>query len=67
MTVALHPGRYLIGEDKRTIYLSFMGTKQRRDLVTNAAVLQEPVWQEDLENEPLRKQGVSDCEHRLSI
>lgn len=28
--------------------MAFMGTKQRRDLVTNAQVLQEPIWPEDL-------------------
>ena len=36
--------RYLVADDKDTLYVSFMGTKQRRDLVTNAAVLQEPLW-----------------------
>ena len=33
-----------MANDKDTLYISFMGTKQRRDLVTNAAVLQEPLW-----------------------
>lgn len=36
--------RYMLADDKDTLYVSFMGTKQRRDLVTNAAVLQEPIW-----------------------
>lgn len=26
--------------------MAFMGTKQRRDLVANANILQEPVWPE---------------------
>ena len=34
----------MLADDKDTLYVSFMGTKQRRDLVTNAAVLQEPLW-----------------------
>lgn len=37
-------GRYLLAEDEDTIYVAFMGTKQRRDLVVNAAVLQEPFF-----------------------
>lgn len=28
------------------MYVAFMGTKQARDLVTDAAVLHEPVWAE---------------------
>ena len=36
--------RYMIASDKDTMYVSFMGTKQRRDLAANAAVLQEPLW-----------------------
>lgn len=27
--------------------MAFMGTKQRRDLVANAQVIQDPVWPED--------------------
>ena len=41
-------GRRLLGEADGALYMAFMGTKQRRDLVTNAQVLQEPVWPEDL-------------------
>ena len=37
-----------MADDKDTLYVSFMGTKQRRDLVTNAAVLQEPLWPDAL-------------------
>ena len=40
--------RCLLGEADGALYMAFMGTKQRRDLVTNAQVLQEAVWPEDL-------------------
>ena len=40
--------RCLLGEADGALYMAFMGTKQRRDLVTNAQVLQEPIWPEDL-------------------
>jgi len=33
-----------MGEDESTVYVAFMGTKQRRDLVANAAVLQVLLW-----------------------
>lgn len=41
-------GRCLLGEADGALYMAFMGTKQRRDLVTNAQVLQEPIWPEDV-------------------
>ena len=44
--------RCLLGEADGALYMAFMGTKQRRDLVTNAQVLQEPIWPEDLTSEP---------------
>ena len=44
----LSAGRCLLGEADGALYMAFMGTKQRRDLVTNAQVLQEPLWPEDL-------------------
>lgn len=50
--------RYLLADDSDTLYVSFMGTKQRRDLVTNAAVLQEPLWP-DIATEAERKSEVS--------
>lgn len=34
----------MLAEDDDTLYVAFMGTKQRRDLVANAAVLQVPLW-----------------------
>lgn len=34
----------MLAEDQDTIYVAFMGTKQRRDLVTNAAILQVLLW-----------------------
>ena len=40
--------RCLLGEADGALYMAFMGTKQRRDLVTNAQVLQEPIWPEDV-------------------
>ena len=45
-------GRCLLGEADGALYMAFMGTKQRRDLVTNAQVLQEPIWPEDLMSHP---------------
>ncbi|CAL8465334.1 g4869 [Coccomyxa elongata] len=39
--------RSVIGEADGALYVAFMGTKQRRDLVANAQVIQEPVWPED--------------------
>ena len=36
--------RYMLAEDETTVYVAFIGTKQRRDLVTNAAVLQVLLW-----------------------
>ena len=43
--------RCLLGEADGALYMAFMGTKQRRDLVTNAQVLQEPIWSEELTSE----------------
>ena len=37
----------MIGEGEGALYVAFMGTKQRRDLVANAQVIQDPVWPED--------------------
>eukprot|EP00884_Botryococcus_braunii_P014665 jgi/Botrbrau1/2319/Bobra.39_1s0008.1 len=42
--------RYLLAEGEGRMYVAFMGTKQRRDLVTNANILQEPVWPELVES-----------------
>lgn len=36
-----------MGETDGVLYVAFMGTKQRRDLVANAQVIQDPVWPED--------------------
>ena len=36
--------RYVLSESKDTLYVAFMGTKQRRDLIANASFIQEPVW-----------------------
>ena len=33
--------------------VTFMGTKQRRDLLTNANLILEPVWPEDVTAGPL--------------
>lgn len=40
----------MLAEDDDTIYVAFMGTKQRRDLVANAAVLQVPLWPKEKGN-----------------
>lgn len=49
LTCACGCFRYLIAEGEGRMYVAFMGTKQRRDLVTNANILQEPVWPELVE------------------
>ena len=36
----------MLAEDEDTLYVAFIGTKQRRDLVANAAVLQVLFWPE---------------------
>ncbi|KAK9839062.1 hypothetical protein WJX74_008663 [Apatococcus lobatus] len=36
--------RYLLAESDTTLYVAFMGTKQRRDLVANSRLTQRPVW-----------------------
>ena len=38
--------RYMLGESSDTLYCAFMGTKFRRDLVTNANVPLVPLWAE---------------------
>lgn len=38
--------RYLVAEGESTVYVALMGTKVKRDLVTNAAILQELLWKE---------------------
>ena len=41
--------RYLLAESADTLYVAFMGTKFRRDLVTNANVFMEPIWPDELD------------------
>jgi hypothetical protein len=41
---ALCTCRYSVAEGENKLYVAFMGTKQRRDLVANANILQEPIW-----------------------
>ena len=36
--------RYLLAEDRDALYVSFIGTKQRRDIMTNANIMQETLW-----------------------
>lgn len=36
--------RYLLAEDDDALYVSFIGTKQRRDIMTNANIMQENLW-----------------------
>lgn len=38
------PHRYLLAEDSDALYVSFIGTKQRRDIMTNANIMQENLW-----------------------
>lgn len=46
-------GRYLLAEAGDALVVTFMGTKQRRDLLTNANLILEPVWPEDVTAGPL--------------
>ena len=39
--------RCIMAEAEGALYVAFMGTKQRRDLVANAQVMQDPVWPEE--------------------
>lgn len=41
------PGcRYLIAEGEETIYVALMGTKLKSDLITNARVYQQLLWED---------------------
>jgi hypothetical protein len=41
-----HTGRrYLVADCADALYVACMGTKQRRDLVTNANIMLEPLWE----------------------
>ncbi len=37
-------GRLLVAEGEDALYVAFMGTKQRRDVLTNADARQVPLW-----------------------
>lgn len=39
---------YLLATSGDALYVAFMGTKQPRDLVTDAAILHEAVWAESV-------------------
>ncbi|KAK9820296.1 hypothetical protein WJX72_008693 [[Myrmecia] bisecta] len=39
--------RYLVAEGGDALYVAFMGTKARRDLLTNANVVLEPLWPDE--------------------
>ncbi|KAK9832529.1 hypothetical protein WJX81_006107 [Elliptochloris bilobata] len=45
--------RYLLAEAGDALVVTFMGTKQRRDLLTNANLILEPVWPQDVAAGPL--------------
>lgn len=36
--------RYMLAEDADALYVCFIGTKQRRDIVTNANIMQDILW-----------------------
>lgn len=36
--------RYMLGDDEKSLYVAFMGTKHMRDLLSDANFLQEAVW-----------------------
>ncbi|MEW5297372.1 MAG: hypothetical protein WDW36_000585 [Sanguina aurantia] len=40
------PQHYIIAAGGNSLYVAFMGTKQPRDLITDANVVHEPVWAE---------------------
>lgn len=39
---------YIIAAGGNSLYVAFMGTKQPRDLITDANVVHEPVWAESV-------------------
>ena len=39
--------RYMVAEGPDALYVCFMGTKQRRDLIVNANLVQQPLWSMD--------------------
>ncbi|MEW5314731.1 MAG: hypothetical protein WDW38_006203 [Sanguina aurantia] len=42
------PQHYIIAAGGNSLYVAFMGTKQPRDLITDANVVHEPVWAESV-------------------
>lgn len=36
--------RYVLAESEEALYVAFIGTKQGRDIVTNANIMQQPLW-----------------------
>ena len=39
--------RYAVADSPEALYVAFVGTKQRRDYWTLAAIRQQPMWPED--------------------
>ena len=62
--------RVLVAEGSDALYVAFMGTKQRRDLLTNANAVLVPLWPASGASGDQRKRQVSDhvaASFRLSI
>ena len=38
--------RFIVGLGRRAVYVAFMGTKQKRDVITDLNLLQETIWPE---------------------
>jgi hypothetical protein len=38
--------RFLVAEGETSVFVAFMGTKRREDIITNSAVYQELLWKE---------------------
>ena len=50
LTLAMGPlaaCRYAVADSPEALYVAFVGTKQRRDYWTLAAIRQQPMWPED--------------------
>jgi len=38
--------RFLLAEGDASVYVAFIGTKRREDIITNSAIYQELLWKE---------------------
>lgn len=55
--------RYLLAESEETLYVAFIGTKQGRDIMTNANIMQQPLWPDLPDAMPAAGPQVSSLAH----